>query len=724
MTADAPIADDPPFVPVAEVPVLIGRSGEATLRLLHPSISRRHATVSRARGGLSLVDHDSRFGTFVNGARVRTAPLRTGDTVQFGSAVTYRVEPDGLRLDAAAEGLELASDGLAISVPRDRDLRELRDELRDAGAVRAWKGLLRPGHKSLIKDIGLRARPDAFVGILGPSGAGKSTLLNCLASYLPPGRGRVVFDGRRDAYSEPDAYRTMLGHVPQDDVVFRALTVRENLAFAARLRLGREAGDAAIATAIGQALDRVGLTEEHADKAVAVLSGGQRKRLSVAIELLRRPRLLLLDEPTSGLDPFSEAHLMEQLRLVARQGTTVICTTHLMDSIGLLDEVVALGVVEGVGRLAYAGPPGGLLPHFRCRGYADLYEVLAAGRFEPVVPPVVASPETAEAPRAPEDARVLPGLGLVEPRPDTGTTPTSRRPGIGQLAASLAADSGWGQLLVVAQRALRLVTRDRGLVLAMLAQPLVLGLLVALTQYNVARNNIFPILFFAVIIAIWLGLNNAARDLVRERRHYVRDHLAGLSPAAYLGAKTLVHAVIGLAQVLVLLTVLRVGCGLVVDPGVREAIRETLWIGVGSVLMLSYLGGVGLGLLASTLARTEEAAVAALPLLILPQLLLSAVATGTQGEAYTKARPFRPLIVTLTSHQTPPSPAVLVDLLSMACLSRPATLVVDARAVEVFGRWTWLGDLCHLLILLLGTWLSVFLAFQWSERRWLRLIGL
>ena len=142
------------------------------------------------------------------------------------------------------------------------------------------------------------------------------------------------------------------------------------------------------------------------------------------------------------------------------------------------------------------------------------------------------------------------------------------------------------------------------------------------------------------------------------------------------------------------------------------------------VLLLSYLGGVGLGFLASILVRTEEAAVAMLPMLIIPQLLLSAVAAGVQTEPYTKPRPFRPLVVTLMSQQDMPKSAVLVDLLSIGCFSRPAALVAEAPPVNHFGSWIWLGDFCHLLILLLGTWILVILAFQISEPRWLRLIGL
>lgn len=678
--------------------------------------------MTRFQGGFSVEDQDSRFGTFVNGARVRTVTVGVGDRIEFGSGVAYRVEAGGLRLDVAAGGIRLSASGLTVSAPRDLELRRLLEDFcRTTTAQYVDKCARREG-KLLINDVNFHIRPDSFVGILGPSGAGKSTLLNCLASLLFPGQGRLGFDGGRDAFEEQNVYRGMLGHVPQDDVVFRALTIRENLAFAARLRLGMAAEKTDVAAAIDQALERVGLVE-HSNNRVAILSGGQRKRLSVAIELLRRPRLLLLDEPTSGLDPASEAHLMEQLRYVARRGTTVVCTTHLMDNLRLLDEVVVLGVVGGVGRLAYVGPPDGLLPHFHCRRFADLYQLLNSGHFEPVVSTPGLTPEVYDAAADQADDYAPSSSKLAEPEPNTATKPTPRRVGIGQFTADWAADASWWQFAIMSERALLLVVRDRGLLLATLAQPLFLGLLVCLTQFD--ADKLLPLLFFAVVVAIWLGLNNSARDMVRDRRQYVRDRLVGLRPGTYLVSKAAVYAFVGTIQLLVLMLTLRLaGVAVFQFEHVAKDLLAFSAVWLFLILMISYLGGVGLGLLTSTLIRTEEAAIALLPLLIMPQLLISVVGTGVTTKRYEEERPFRPLIVTLCSDQRLPRPAAFVDMLSMACLSRPAVLVAEAPHMPGYGRWLWLGDFCHLLILLLAIWTAVLLAFGWAEQRWLRMIDL
>ena len=336
------------LVEVGQVPLTVGRSPTAGLRLIHSSVSRRHATVERTDQGMTVIDRDSRCGTFVNGARVRRLCLQVGDRVQFGTVIAYRVEPAGrLRRDQTAGGARLDISGVSLC----------------------------KGDKLLVKDAGFQIGPGTFVGILGPSGSGKSTLLNCLTGFLMPAQGRVVLDGAHDMSENRDFYKACLGYVTQDDVLYRSLTARENLDFAAKLALGATRRSIEIHQTVTHVLEQVELTD-HQDKVTESLSGGQKKRLSVAMELLRSPRLLLLDEPTSGLDPGVETRLMERLKLISKQGTTVVCTTHLMGSMQSFDCVIVLGLMNRVGRVAYIGPPDGLLAYFNSRSFPDLYELL------------------------------------------------------------------------------------------------------------------------------------------------------------------------------------------------------------------------------------------------------------------------------------------------------------------------------------------------------------
>jgi hypothetical protein len=291
------------------------------------------------------------------------------------------------------------------------------------------------------------------------------------------------------------------------------------------------------------------------------------------------------------------------------------------------------------------------------------------------------------------------------------------------LIARTMEESIWRQSLTVCRRDFLNIGRDRGLWIMMLAQPLILGLLVSLIQFD--PDKLRPVFFFVVVISIWLGLNNSARDLVRERKHYVRERLAGLRPEAFLAAKATLYIFIGCLQVLLLLIVIRMVCGLVMPESAMHDLRKLSLTNFFVSLMLTYSCGLGLGLLTSTLARTEEAAVAALPLLIMPQLLLSALATGKGNESYENSQMlFQPLVVMLRSSRELPAADRFVDYLSLFCYSRPGTLVSEAPKVIGFNSWVWCGDMCHLMILLLGTWTLLYLAFLRSEPKWPRLIGL
>ena len=345
-------------------PLEVGRATECHVCLPDRTVSRRHATVTPGDGGIAIVDHDSRFGTFVNGVPVRTVLARPGDKVRFGNRIVYRVQPDRLTLETSGGGIALSVERLAVGTAQ----------------------------RTLLNDLTFDVAPDCFAGIIGPSGSGKTTLLNCLASYYHPRSGRLVFDGDQDVRTNLDEYREALGYVPQRDVVYRSLSVRENLLFAARLRMSGQDAAERLENHVAEILEIVGLTE-HAETPAGRISGGQCKRLGVALELLRHPRLLLLDEPTSGLDPASETSLMFHLRKVASRGTTVLCTTHLLGNAHLFDHLVVLGVVPekkggasaaGVGRLAYCGPSEGLLEHFGERTHEDVFERLMKGDFKPI----------------------------------------------------------------------------------------------------------------------------------------------------------------------------------------------------------------------------------------------------------------------------------------------------------------------------------------------------
>ncbi len=642
--------------------VTVGRRGRAEVALEHPSVSPRHALVALAADGILVCDLKSRNGTFVGRRRVERVTVRSGEVVSFG-AVEYRVV--GRRLEGLKEDI-----GLAFRVD---NLSVTRNSVR------------------LLERISLDVEPGRFVGILGLSGSGKSTLLKCLAGYVTPGENSRIVAGNWSLPADVAAYRRHIGYVPQDDTSLHGLTARENLDFALRLRgdLGRRDRE----PLVDGMLSQLRLTEV-ADNPAGILSGGERRRLNVGTELLGRPRVLFLDEPTAGLDPASELDLMQRLRNVADQGVTVFCATHELENLELFHHLLVLAHR----RVDFSGPPKELRPHYEVTTLPALYRLLErkqVGAKPTDLRPVKARP--APPPSAP--ARVRP--------PET--------------AISLAA-----QVRVLLARGLKLIGRDRLFAWLLVLQPLVIGLLINLSQAK--PTSAVPILTFLAATATWLGLNNTARELVRERKVYVRERLLGVTPVGYLVSKVALFAGVGLVQVALLVAIVFFLNFMDPQDRVRNDLRDLWYWQVVLVNWVAYLSALLLGLTISALARTEEIAVAWLPLIVLPQLLISSAASGLdeQSDRTGHFRPL-PLLVRQISRdwQNPAgSPRIWaeypLDASSLFLYTRPAVSVLHDRGIDKaeFARWRW-TDGTHALVLLGGTACVLAGVFRRRDKHWL-----
>lgn len=299
----------------------LGRDPSNDVKLDHPSVSRFHAEVRRTSKGDILTDHSSN-GVFVNGIRVRGQHLlKNGDVLQLGPfkltydqhTLTQAAPTDSYRLDALRLTRQVTIGGTPLSLLR-----------KGAGTT-----------KLILNDVSLSIHPREFVALVGGSGAGKSTLMKALSGFTPV-QGQVLVNGD-DLYRSYGLYRSILGYVPQDDIIHRHLTVGGALRYAARLRLP-DATAAEIDQRVTTVLDQVEMTA-HTGKLVEALSGGQRKRVSIAAELLADPGLFFLDEPTSGLDPGLEKKMMATLRRLADAGRTVVLVTHATANIDQCDHV-------------------------------------------------------------------------------------------------------------------------------------------------------------------------------------------------------------------------------------------------------------------------------------------------------------------------------------------------------------------------------------------------
>lgn len=561
---------------------LVGRDSHCTFVIDHHSVSREHAALTIDDGGrIGVRDLASTFGVKVNKAAVISRQLNEGDLVQFGGHSLYRVK--GRRLEADPEAVGMAVRFDALSVAR--------------------------GGQAILVDVTAEIGSDEFVGVIGPSGCGKSTLLACLTGAYPPSSGKITYDQTHNLSEQLPQFLQRTGVVPQNDLVFAELSVDENLLFSARIK-EPELPQAELRHRISAALEAVALTE-HRSKRASDLSGGQRKRVNVAIELLTKPRLLLLDEPTSGLDPQMELSLLDKLRSLTRRGMTVVCVAH-TSNLHLFDKVIRLQAQTGrdspLRSVLYCGPP------------QEMANVPAA------------SHDSHAGHVAAEGTRQATGTGIRLPPVAIRRPKSDKRFFV-------------SQALTVFLRTLQCAVRDRAACGLFAATPVIFALIITLSQKE--RNGPTYMCFFFAISAFWLGMTVSIREIVREQRLYVRDKLAGLIPTAYLAGKIAYAGVAMVCQAGILLVsgVITFRIVRYVSPQAHPIHLVYYNTSVSSLILgfiplcLCAISGSLAGLMISTVAKTERMAVSALPLVLLPQILLSQVGYG-DADDYLGKPPF------------------------------------------------------------------------------------
>jgi ABC-type multidrug transport system ATPase subunit len=433
--------------------------------------------------------------------------------------------------------------------------------------------------RCVLHDVSFVARPGELDGIVGGSGAGKTTLLEALAGVRPADGGEVRFDG-----NDHGAYRAILGYVPQDDIIHLELPLERTLRYAAQLRLPPGTPPREQDAAVARVLATLDLAE-RAGVPVGKLSGGQRKRASIGVELLTDPGVFFLDEPTSGLDPATGAELLRVLRGLADGGATVVFTTHAVQDLGHCDRVVALA---RDGHLAFVGEPSEARGFFGVERVEEIYEQLAAR-----------PPEAWDQP--------------VDAEPSVRRDPPARRAGAGFLR----------QWSVLTRRTFETLTRNRLTLAILLGSPaMVVAMFVILFRpgaFDFARPSpsaITMILFWITFGAFFFGLTYGLLQIVTERAIVRREHLVGLRLSAYLLAKVTVLLPFLVLVVVVMLAVLR-GLDRLPSAG------ATAYLSVGTTLVLEAAAALTLGLLTSAAVSNASQATLALPMLCFPAVLFS-----------------------------------------------------------------------------------------------------
>src|SRR5215831_8663540 len=323
----------------------IGRAPDNDVVISDLSVSRHHAELRRVGDSYQIADLDSHNGTFVNGQRVVTAPLTEGDIVSVGPS-TFRLSGAELQEFVDTGDISLVARDLTVTLPNG---------------------------KVLLDHVSFPLGERCLLGIIGPSGAGKSTLLGALTGMRPANGGSVLYDDR-DLYANYSELRHRIGLVPQENILHTQLTARRALRYAAELRFPRDTSKAERNRRVDEVLAELSLTA-HAETRTDRLSGGQQKRVNVALELMTKPSLLFLDEPTSGLDPGLDKSVMEMMSGLAKDGRTVIVVTHSVANLDICDRLLVL--VPG-GKVAYFGPPQDGLKHFGKPGWAEVFQAFDA----------------------------------------------------------------------------------------------------------------------------------------------------------------------------------------------------------------------------------------------------------------------------------------------------------------------------------------------------------
>jgi ABC transport system ATP-binding/permease protein len=555
----------------------IGRATDNDIVIPDVLASRHHATLIPGPSGTEIRDNRSINGTFVNGARVESAMLNDGDTVTIGNVdLVFRggslVRGTATEADTRTGGLEVH--GVTWTIE---------------------------GNKTLLDNISISARPGTLTAVIGPSGAGKSTFARLVAGYTHPTKGAVTFEGH-DVHAEYASLRSRIGMVPQDDVVHGQLTVRQALMYAAELRLPPDTNRADREQVVNEVLEELEMTN-HLDTRVDKLSGGQRKRASVALELLTGPSLLILDEPTSGLDPALDRQVMTMLRQLADAGRVVLVVTHSLTYLDVCDQVLLLA--PG-GKTAFYGPPNQIGPSMGTTNWADIFSSVAG------------DPDGA-------NKRFLAQHGPPPPPPPAAKPTDLGKPTKTSLPR---------QFSTIARRQMRLIVSDRGYFIFLAFLPFIMGVLslsvpgdvgfgvpVPAIKGGEAPNEPGQILVLLNVGAIFMGTALTIRALIGERAIFLREQAVGLSTSAYILAKVFVFAGFALMQSAIVVGIniwgKKWGPGAVTSGAVIPPRTLELYVDVAGCCVAAAMTGLAL----SALAKSNEQIMPLLVIAIMSQLV-------------------------------------------------------------------------------------------------------
>ena len=551
--------------------ITIGRDSSSDIVINHISVSLKHATITEKNHKFIIKDNNSTNGIMINGELLTgEISLKERDVILIANAklifyknnILYQTYDSGVSLKAA--------------------------DITKTVKVKGKK-------KDISQHVSLSIKPGQFVAFVGGSGAGKSTFMNCISGVSRPTSGKVYVNGN-DLFKNYAVLKNIIGYVPQQDIVFTDLTLKDMLKYAAELRMPDDATEEEKKNRIKAVLETVELTGKE-DVMIKNLSGGQRKRASIAVELIADPKLFFLDEPTSGLDPGTERSIMKTLRKMADSGKTIILVTHTTLNLHLCDKIAFFGTE---GRLCFSGAPNEALSFFNVTDFVDIYTLLN------------------------EDTKTWYDKFNNSEYKDHITKEDS-----GKTTKEKNKKSFTKQFLTLSKRYAKTIINNKQQLLLLLAQAPIIAYLLSL----VVTDNLFnsydeakTLLFAMASASIWLGLLNSIQEICKERVILQKEYMANLKLSAYLGSKMLIQCLLGLIQAVLLVTTFSL---LVEVPS--TGVVTSWYLETTVVCFTTIISASSLGLVVSSLSKNSSVAMSFAPLLLVPQLLFSGMLFPLEG---------------------------------------------------------------------------------------------
>lgn len=541
--------------------VIIGRASSCDIVLNEVMVSRNHTSIRKNGNSYIVKDLDSKNGTYVNGNRIKEKEIRGHDEIRI-TATKFKINGEITNIRGSEYAIE--AEMVAKIYPNGRGLHPLS----------------------------LKVRRGSFVALMGPSGCGKSTLLKALNGDNPATDGIVKIDQLELNKEHFDYIKSTVGYVPQDDIVHKDLTVQQTLYYAAKLRMPDGMSKREIDNRIDEVLNDLNITPKIRQNKIKALSGGQRKRISIAVELLNNPSILFLDEPTSPLDPETIGSFLESIQeLIKKNKTTVIMVTHKPSDLDYVDEVIFL---SSGGWHAFTGSQDELLSYFNTKKIIGIYSELK------------------------EEKR---GQKWYNRLYQNGPVSTFRKKNVDTTAPRMTKNL-LGQYWWLSVRYANIKVNDLSNLGILLAQSLVIAGLVRFTYDSLQLG----VLFLMSISAIWFGVNNAAREIVSESAIYKRERMVNLNIFTYLFSKLSILTVIAIVQVLIFVSVIYLGYD---GDDVYMYSYKAHFLFMGYIAFSATL----FGLFLSTLFKTTEKVLSMVPLALIPQIILAGVVASIDSNA-------------------------------------------------------------------------------------------